>query len=162
MAKGTPAAQMTYRPHRGWRLDPAAAGAPKALASRYYQLKMGHAAIGPYLQRVQAQESAACQGCGAPRESVHHLLLECRERAGPRRTLFQGLREAGAPRPATREIHPEVGLFGDPRATPAILWYLQDTGVGATKTPGEAQVQARAQDEWGWGALEGAEQMEGD
>ncbi|ODM21086.1 hypothetical protein SI65_04139 [Aspergillus cristatus] len=162
MAKRTPAAQRTYRPHRGWRLDPAAAGAPKALASRYYQLKMGHAAIGPYLQRVQAQESAACQGCGAPRESVHHLLLECRERAGPRRTLFQGLREAGAPRPATREIHPEVRLFGDPRATPAILRYLQDTGVGARKTPREAQVQARAQDEWGWGALEGAEQMEGD
>lgn len=47
MAKRTTATQRAYRPQQGWRLDPVAAGAPKALASQYYQLKFGHAVIGP-------------------------------------------------------------------------------------------------------------------
>ena len=46
--------QPTYRPQRNWRLDPLIATAPKHLASRYFQLKSGHAAIGTYLQWIQA------------------------------------------------------------------------------------------------------------
>src|SRR5699024_9843988 len=44
-------AQRTYRPSRGWQLDPIAAAAPKNLASRLFQLKTGHATIGTYLHR---------------------------------------------------------------------------------------------------------------
>ena len=84
---------------------------------------------------------------------MYHLLLECRENAGPRRTLLRSLRDAGAPGPATGEAHPEVRLFGDPRATPAILQFLRDTGMGA-RPPRAAQDEARRQDEWGWEALE--------
>ncbi|KKA19734.1 hypothetical protein T310_6279, partial [Rasamsonia emersonii CBS 393.64] len=71
-------AQRVYRTQPGWRQDPVAAAALKKIASRYYQLKIGHAAIGTYLQKTQARESEACQGCQAPKESVYHLPFECR------------------------------------------------------------------------------------
>ena len=43
-----------YRMPRGWGIDKVAAKAPKRLASRYYQLKTGHAPIGAYLYRIKA------------------------------------------------------------------------------------------------------------
>ena len=80
-----------YRPQRGWKLDPALAKAPKALAARATQLKTGHAAIGPYLQRIQARDSPECLGCGAPRETVAHLLFEYREWTSQQRTFIRAL-----------------------------------------------------------------------
>ena len=68
-----------HRPQRNWRLDPLVAVTPKRLASRYFQLKSGHAAIGTYLHRIQAREDATCQGCGSSKETVRHLLFECRQ-----------------------------------------------------------------------------------
>ncbi|ODM22029.1 hypothetical protein SI65_02874 [Aspergillus cristatus] len=106
--------------------------------------------------RVQARDSAACQGCRAPKESVYHLLLKCRKGAVPRKALFKGLKDAGVPRPVAGERHPEARLFRDPRATSAILQFLRDTSIGARQTPEETQ----RQDEWGWEELEEAEQME--
>ena len=74
-----PEEQRTYKAQAGWKQDPTVAAAPKKIASRYYQLKIGHAVTGVFLHRIKARDSAACQGCQASRESVHHLLLECRE-----------------------------------------------------------------------------------
>jgi hypothetical protein len=56
------AARGHYRAQWGWKQDPVLAAAPKKLASRFYQLKPGHAAIRPYLQRIGARESKRCQG----------------------------------------------------------------------------------------------------
>jgi hypothetical protein len=71
--------QRSYRKNKGFQQDPAVAGAPKRIASRYYQLKTGHAPVGVFLQRIKVQEGASCQWCQAPRESVRHLMLECQQ-----------------------------------------------------------------------------------
>ena len=41
-----------YRPRKRMRPDPTPAKASKAVASRYYQLRTGHALIGPYLKKI--------------------------------------------------------------------------------------------------------------
>ncbi|ODM18159.1 hypothetical protein SI65_06030 [Aspergillus cristatus] len=102
--------QRTYRPQRNWRLDPAAAIAPKHLASRYFQLKSGHAAIGTYLHRIQVREDATCEGCGISRETIHHLLFECREWRHQRNRLYKDLETDGVLRPTTAEEYPQGRL----------------------------------------------------
>ncbi|KAL2008088.1 hypothetical protein VTN00DRAFT_8070 [Thermoascus crustaceus] len=153
-------AQRAYRAYQGWKQDPVAAAAPKKIVSRYYQLKTGHAAIGTYLKRIRAQESEACRGCQAPKESIHHLLFECRQWRRQRGTLYQALDRAGVARPTAAEDHPEGRLLGDPKATKALLQFLADTTVGCP--PGDlaqAAERARKDDEWGLEALEEAEKI---
>jgi ribonuclease HI len=147
-------AQRAYRAQPGWKLDPALAAAPKRIASRYYQLKMGHAAVGAYLQKVQARESGACRGCQAPSETVHHLLFECREWRRQRGTLFRALVKAKVALPTIAEDHPEGRIFGDLRATKAILQFLTNTTIGTHQGANQALHRANTGDEWGLAALE--------
>ena len=71
------------RPYRGWALDPVASRARKPLATRFFQLKSGHAAIGAHLHQIYARESPACEKGDAPTETVHHVLFECLAVAAP-------------------------------------------------------------------------------
>jgi hypothetical protein len=150
-------AQRAYRVHPGWKQDPIVAAAPKKIASRYYQLKAGHAAIGTFLKRTNARDSEACQGCQAPKESVHHLLFECREWRRQREGLYKALREAKVALPSRAEDHPEGRLLGDQRASKALLQFLRDTRVGCL--PGDAPVTGTTarEDNWGLDALQEAE-----
>jgi hypothetical protein len=148
-----------YRPQKGWRLDPALARAPKATAARFFQLKTGHAAIGPYLYRIQARDSQACPGCGAPRETLAHLLFECREWVRQRKAFMKALLRAGVPAPTRAEAYPEARIFGDRRATAAVLGFLQQTTTGARDRLEQAEAQARRSDNWGLEALEQAERQ---
>ena len=133
------------------------AAAPKKVASRYYQLKTGHAVIGAYLRKVQARESEACQGCQAPSETVHHLLFECREWRKQRRAFYKALQEVNVALPTAAEDYPAGRLLGDLRATKAVLQFLGDTTIGAPRGEAQALDRARAEDEWGLEALEEAE-----
>jgi len=45
------------------RPDPTPAKASKAAASRFYQLRTGHALIGPYLKKIGKRASDACWWC---------------------------------------------------------------------------------------------------
>ena len=121
--------QRTYGPQKNWRLDPAAAMAPKHLASRYFQLKSGHAAIGAHLHRIRVQEDAACEGCGISRETTHHILFECREWRHQRNRLYKDLETEGVMRPTTAEEYPQGRLLGEPRVTRALLQFLASTSV---------------------------------
>jgi ribonuclease HI len=150
-------AQRAYQAQPGWKLDPIAAAAPKRIASRYYQLKVGHAAIGAYLQKIQARDSGACQWCQAPSETVYHLLFECREWRRQREALYKALKRAKVALPTAAEEYPEGRILGDPRATKAILQFLNDTKVGTPRGEDQALDRARADDEWGLEALEEAE-----
>src|SRR4029077_8482229 len=150
------AARGHYKAQRGWKQDPVLAAAPKRLASRFYQLKSGHAAIGPYLQRIGARESKRCQGCQAPEESVRHLLLECREWRRPRETMAKALRKAGVNMPSA-ENTPEERLLGDPRATKAILGFLTETTVACPQGEEREASRTQREDEWGLEALVEAE-----
>ena len=54
--------------------------APKHIASRYYQLLSGHAAIGPYLKdEIRNTDDGQCWWCRAgKRQTRHHLFTECK------------------------------------------------------------------------------------
>ena len=93
----------------------------QAVTSRYFQLKSGHAAIGVYLHQIKAQEDATCRDCGLSRETIHHLLFECRKWRHQRNKLYKDLEMDGVMRPAGAEEHPQGRLLGESRATRALL-----------------------------------------
>jgi hypothetical protein len=140
-----------YRMPLGWGLDRTAARASKRLASRYYQLKTGHAPIGTYLHRIKARDSPECRTCGEPWETVHHILFECRGRRRPRRTLYKGLIDAGVPLPTAAEEAPEARLFSEPKATAALLQFVANADLFRDKE--QAAREAELGDYWGWEAL---------
>jgi len=64
----------TYRPWKRMRPDPTPAKASKAVASRFYQLRTGHALIGPYLKKIGKRASDWCdRGVKQSREFVQEL-----------------------------------------------------------------------------------------
>jgi hypothetical protein len=91
LSKRSAKAQRAYRPGKGWKQDPVIAKASKEAENRYYQLKVGHAAVGEYLQRIGAQGDIVCQWCSAPKETVYYLLCECRKWREQRRVLYRAL-----------------------------------------------------------------------
>ena len=64
-------------------------GVPKSIASRYYQLLSGHAAIGPYLKdRIHKATDDRCWWCGGGKQQTcHHLFTQCRAWLPQIRTL---------------------------------------------------------------------------
>jgi len=141
-----------YRTLRGWGLNRVATRAPKRLASRYYQLKMGHASIGTYLYRINTRDSPECRACGDIRETVQHILFECRGRRGPRRALYKGLEEAKVPLPTAAEEAPEARLFSEPKATAALLQFVGSADLFRDRE--QAAREAALSDNWGWEALQ--------
>ena len=158
LARRSQQTQRKYRPRGRWQLDPIAAAAPKALAGRLFQLKTGHAPVSAYLHRIQARDTAACQGCGTPNETVHHALFECRKWQHQRSKLYKALERTGVAKPSAAENHPEGRLLGEPKATKLLLEFLSNTNIAL---PGghaqQAAEQAVKDDEWGLEALEEAE-----
>ena len=150
------AAQRAYKAQPGWKMDPIAAAAPKRIARRFFQLKVGHAAIGTYLARIKARDSEICQGCHQDRETVRHLLFECREWRRQRDSLYKALKQAKVALPIAAEEHLEGRILGDPRATKAILQFLGDTKVGNPGGDTRALERAQVDNEQGWTALEEA------
>ncbi|EEA25695.1 conserved hypothetical protein [Talaromyces marneffei ATCC 18224] len=140
-----------YKMPRGWGLDRIGAKAPKRVASRYYQLKTGHAPIGTYLHRIKARDSPECRACGELRETVSHILFKCRGRRGPRRILYKGLADAGVPLPTAAEDAPEARLFSEPKATTALLQFVASANLFRDKE--QAAREAELGDHWGWEAL---------
>ncbi|KZV97556.1 hypothetical protein EXIGLDRAFT_607946 [Exidia glandulosa HHB12029] len=45
--------------------------------SALVQLRIGHAPLNKHLHRINCAESAACDACNAPAESVRHFVMEC-------------------------------------------------------------------------------------
>ena len=140
-----------YRMPRGWGLDKVAARAPKRIASRYYQLKTGHAPIGTYLHRIKARDSPECRACGEPRETVLHILFTCRGRREARRRMYRGLGDAGVPLPTAAEEAPEARLFSEPKATAALLQFIAEADLFQDQH--QAAKEAETADYWGWEAL---------
>jgi hypothetical protein len=145
MACGTQRARGTYRATKGFKPDPAAAAAPKATASRYYQLKTGHAAIGTYLHKVKAQEDQACQWCQAPYERVNHYCSNVENGGRSQGDLIR----ARVQYPTDTEDAPEGRLFGDQKATKALLNFIATTEVGMGRGEGIREAErTRRDDEW--------------
>ena len=68
-----------YRMPKSQRPDGAVAGSAKRLASRYYQLKTGHARAGQYLHWARVRPDAQCWWCKCPSQTRDHLFKVCPE-----------------------------------------------------------------------------------
>ena len=73
-------AERRYKPPPGGRLRKHLRRERKEVATRYFQLLSGHAAIGSFLaERAGSVPSSECWRCGSgKRQSRHHLFIECR------------------------------------------------------------------------------------
>lgn len=88
--------------HRGYyvpwiksSLTPILGNAPKKYASRYYQLKVGHGAVGTFLAKIGVIETLECWWCGGAQRSIEHLNTKCRRWGKERRKLVRELVNEG-------------------------------------------------------------------
>jgi len=69
-----------YRPRKRMWPDSTPAKASKAVASRVYQLRTGHALIGPYLKKIGKRASDTCWWCDREvMQSRRHLFKSCKK-----------------------------------------------------------------------------------
>ena len=102
----------------------------KALAGRYYQLLLGHAATGDYLcNKAHKLASDKCWWCDQNvRQTRHHLFVNCTAWKPQIKELWKdmgylcGWKHSRAPRMAL--------LFGDERATRAVLSFIRKAKWG--------------------------------
>jgi len=60
-----------------------------AVTYRLVQVLSGHGCFGDYLHQIGREETAACQHCGADRDTAQHTLKECPAWDTQRRALVQ-------------------------------------------------------------------------
>ena len=125
-------------PGRRQTTDPTPACARKSLAGRFYQLKIGHALIGPYILRFKIRDSDRCWWCTPsgdgrrPVQTREHLFKHCRHWQTQQDTLWDEVREAtGATDTLRKRRNTSINqLFADTRCSPAILKFLATTDIG--------------------------------
>ena len=110
--------------------DPQVSIAEKPLARRFYQLKIGHAITAPYLYRIRKSNTEKCWWCSATRQSIDHLIFECRQWVKQRRVLYSDLTRAGVERPRMSEDRPKNRLFNALKAVKPILEFIRTTDIG--------------------------------
>ena len=117
-------------------------------ASRFYQLKVGHGAIG--VERIGAAESATCWWCGDTEQSVMHLYTKCRKWRTERRVLSKDLRRAGIRWQRRPEKKWLAGLLANRYAVGPLLEFLKDTEVGCREGAAEktAELEAAERSRW--------------
>lgn len=80
-----------YIPRTIEGISPALGNAPQKYASRHYQLKVGHGAVGTFLVRIAVIETPKCWWCGATEQTVQHLYARCRKWRKQRRKIIREL-----------------------------------------------------------------------
>lgn len=63
--------------------------APKNIHPDFYQLKVGHCAVGTTLARIKVIETPECWWCGTAEQSVEHLYTKCRRWRKERRKMVR-------------------------------------------------------------------------
>jgi ribonuclease HI len=112
------------------RTDPVASSAKKAIASRFYQLRMGKAHTGPYLAKIGEAANDKCWWCGSgASQTREHLFKHCSQWKDQRITMWRAVRKATEGKRTARNTS-MAQLFGDERCTAAILEFLATTEVG--------------------------------
>ena len=110
-------------------LDKHVKDARKSVASRYLQLKSGHAIIGTHLLRIGKVQDARCWWCSSSRQTVEHVLLECRKWRRERATMIRKLNTKNVAINETPDQRNVRILFGD-NATVDVLEFIEKTEVG--------------------------------
>ncbi len=120
-------------------MDPLLGKAKKVYASRFYQLKVGHGAIGTFFKRIGATETAECWWCGAAEQSVIHLYTKCRKWRAERRALKKNLGKAGIQWQSRPEKRWLAELLADRHAVGPLLEFLKNTQVESREDAAEKE-----------------------
>ncbi|TGZ84073.1 hypothetical protein EX30DRAFT_369375 [Ascodesmis nigricans] len=135
-----------YKLRKSTRADPTAAKARKKIALQYYRFAADRAVTATYLKSIGKRESDECWWCDGPRQTREHLFKECRKWRREQEGLWSALRKDGFTR-----LHASSTIFTEPRATSAILTFIEETLVGRPKTEEEDRARdEREHEEWGW------------
>jgi len=126
--------------------DGTVASSTKRLASRYYQLKTGHARTGQYLHWAKFRPDAQCWWCKCPSQMRDHLFKVCPEWKMQQKVLWaEVLKETKRwkSRWTVRD------LLADRRCGRAVLDFLSTTDVGRLVLPLEEKDDAGSEmSEW--------------
>ena len=115
------------------------------LASRYYQLKTGHARTGQYLHWVKVRPDAQCWWCKCPSQTRDHLFKVCLDWKMQQKVLWaEVLKETKRwkSRWTVRD------LLADRRCGRAVLDFLTSTDVGRLVPPLEENGAGSQASEW--------------
>ena len=115
--------------------------APKKYASRFYQLKVGHGAVGTYLARIGVIEAPDCWWCKEAVQSVEHLYAKCGKWRKKRRKLVRELEKEGVIWQPQIERRWLAGLLANEKAVAQLLGFLKTTGVGGREGAREIEVE---------------------
>lgn len=107
--------------------------AKKSVAARYLQIKSGHAVTGVHLLRIGRVQDARCWWCGDSRQTVAHLMLECRKLRRERDAMLRSLSTDKLTISSRRDRTDLEVLFKE-GATTAVLRFIENTQVGQKLT----------------------------
>ena len=97
--------------------------ARKSVAARKLQLKSNHAVTGVHLLRINKVQAARCWWCGGSKQTVAHLMLECRKWRRERETMLQRLKAKNVTITERRDRRDLETLF-EQVATIDVLQYI--------------------------------------
>ena len=142
---GGRASKTKYQMPKSQRPDGTVAGRTKRLASRFYQLKSGHARTGQYLYWIKARPTAQCWWCQRPSQTGDHLFKVCPEWRMQQKILWAQVpkeTKRGKSRWTVRE------LLADGRCGQAVLDLLSSTDVGMLVPPLDERDAGSEASEW--------------
>lgn len=132
-----------YVPRRKCGIESTLGKAPKKYAARYYQLKIGHGAVGTFRARIGDIETPKCWWCSAREQTVIHLYTECRRWREERRKLIRKLEKQGI----SWQTRPEkiwlASLLANERAVGPLFKFLRNTEIGSREGAAKREL------EWG-------------
>lgn len=109
--------------------------AKKSTTAQYLQLKSGHAITGAHLLRISKVQDARCWWCDDSRQTVAHLVLECRKWRRERDVMLGELKADKITISERRDRTDLETLFGEEAMT-AVLQFIETTEVGRKRTEG--------------------------
>jgi len=131
---GGRASKKNYKMPESHRPDGVVAGSTKRLASRYYQMKTGHARTGQYLHWTRARPSAECWWCQCPAQTRDHLFKVCPKWKLQQKILWAEVQKETEEGKSRWKIW---DLLADGRCGRAVLGFLSSTDVGRLVPPRE-------------------------
>ena len=124
------------------KLDKRLALAKKRISERYYQLKIGHAITAEYLYKIKKIENTKCWWCSNRKQTINHLLLECRKWRKERQELLNQIAKKGLPKILLRDKLAKEKLF-NPRYIEVMLTFIEKTEIGIRPKQEEEEEERR-------------------
>ena len=119
----------------------------KKYASRYFQLKVGHGAIGTYLARIGVIETPQCWWCGQAEQLVEHLYTKCRKWRKERQRRLRNLYKEGIRWQGWTEKKGLAELLANERAVDVLVGFLKATEVGGREGAKERELEWERKDD---------------